>query len=52
MKKYIIPEMKLSRFESENVVTQASGTQQTAMEQAQTAAENVSGSQKTFTVIF
>ncbi len=52
MKKYIIPEMKLSRFESESVVTQASGTQQTASEQAQTAAENVSGSQKKFTVIF
>ena len=30
MKKYIIPEMKLSRFESESVVTQARGTQQTA----------------------
>ena len=52
MKKYIIPEMKLSRFESENVVTQASGTQQTAMEQAQTAANGIEGSQKTFTVTF
>ena len=51
MKKYIIPEMKLSRFESENVVTQASG-QQTAMEQAKTAADNINGSQKTFTVVF
>ena len=52
MKKYSIPEMKLSRFESENVVTQASGTQQTAMEQAKTAADNVTGSQKTFMVNF
>ena len=52
MKKYIIPEMKLSRFESENVVTQASGTQQTAMEQAQIAANAIEGSQKTFTVVF
>ena len=50
MKKYIIPEMKLSRFESESVVTQASGTQQTALEQAQNT--KVEGSQKTFTVIF
>ena len=52
MKKYIIPEIKLSRFKSESVVTQASGTQQTAMDQAKTAAANVSGSQKTFTVVF
>ena len=51
MKKYIIPEIKLSRFESENIVTQ-SGAQQTAMEQAKTAADNVTGSQKTFTVTF
>ena len=51
MKKYIIPEIKLSRFESENVVTQASGTQQTAMEQAQTAANNI-GAAKTFTVMY
>ena len=51
MKKYIIPEMKLSRFERENIVTQ-SGGQQTAMEQAQTAANAIEGSQKTFTVIF
>ena len=51
MKKYIIPEMKLSRFESESVVTE-SGTQQTAMEQAQTAANAIEGSQKTFTVVF
>ena len=52
MKKYITPEMKLSRFESESVVTQASGTQPTAMEQAQTAANAIEGSQKTFTVVF
>ena len=52
MKKYDIPEMKLSRFESESVVTQASGTQQTAMEQAKTAANDIEGRQKTFTVVF
>ena len=51
MKKYIIPEMKLSRFERENIVTQ-SGGQPTAMEQAQTAANAIEGSQKTFTVVF
>ena len=51
MKKYIIPEIKLSRFESENVVTQASGTQQTAMDKAVEAANNI-GAEKTFQVTF
>ena len=52
MKKYITPEMKLSRFDRENIVTQSGGAQQTAMEQAQTAANGIEGSQKTFTVTF
>lgn len=51
MKKYIIPEIKLSHFESESVVTQ-SGGQQTALDQAKIAAQNITDSKKTFTVIF
>ena len=52
MKKYTAPEMRLSLFESESVATQASSTQQTAMEQAQIAAQDIEGSKKTFTVVF
>ena len=51
MKKYIIPEMKLSRFDIEDIVTQ-SGAQPTAMEQAQAAAAGVEGSQHTFSINF
>ena len=50
MKKYIIPEIKLLRFESENVVTQASGTL-SAMDKAVEAAKGI-GAEKTFTVMY
>lgn len=52
MKKYLVPELKLSCFESESVVTEASEVKQTAMDQAQIAAQNIEGSKKTFTVVF
>ena len=49
MKKYIIPEMKLSRFEIEDIVT-LSGAQPTAMEQALTAAAGAEGKLHTFSI--
>ena len=52
MKKYTEPKMRLSLFESESVAAQASSAQQTAMQQAQIAAQDIEGSKKTFTVVF
>ena len=48
MKKYSIPELNISVFERENVVT-SSGTGSNAFEEAKAAAAN-SGTQHTFTV--
>ena len=53
MKRYKAPEIKVSEFERENVLTTASdNAQPTALQHAQTAAAGVQGSQHTFTVSF
>ena len=49
MKKYITPEITLSHFETEDIVT-LSGTQQTAVEQAQAAAGNIENNLNTFLI--
>ena len=51
MKKYSIPEMNVSLFERENVVTE-SGAVTSAFDEAKEAAQNVSDSKHRFTVTF